>query len=73
MEERDIARVLKRGFPVPDKALREDLLQRCLDVLGEDEGEAEDEGVVLADEQLEMLAAAGVLRPPMNGDSNDTF
>ena len=71
MAERDIERVLERGFPVPDKGFRENLLQRCLAVLGQDESvEFDDlsEGVVIDDAELEWLAAAGDVSIVNNGD-----
>jgi len=71
MTERDIERVLERGFPMPDKGFRENLLQRCLAVLGQDDGVELDhlsDGVVLDDAELELLAAAGDLSAVNNGN-----
>lgn len=54
MGERGMAQLLNCDFSVGTEAFREDLLKRCLAVLGADDG-----GICLADEDLEMLAAAG--------------
>ena len=54
MDEERIARILSRGFSDGTESFRDDLLDRCLAVLG-----AEDQGRVVSDEELELLAAAG--------------
>lgn len=62
METRDVERALRRGFPVPGKNFRDELLERCLAVLGQDDGielDDLDEGIVLDDATLELLSAAG--------------
>ena len=53
MDETEITRVLK-SFAEEDEAHKEELLQRCLAVLGEEEECSE-----LDDSDLDMLAAAG--------------
>lgn len=55
MDDKGIERVLRRGFAPPGEAVREGLLRRCLAAL--DEGQ--DECAELADDELDMLAAAG--------------
>ena len=51
--EAKLERLMKQDFSVGTDAFREDLLSRCLAVLGEDGG------VELSDDDLDMLAAAG--------------
>ena len=55
MNVKMIERVLSRDYSVGKQAFKEKLLQRCLAEL--DQG---DEGLELADDELDMLAAAGV-------------
>jgi len=52
MDEAEIARILSR-WAKPDEAFFEELLQRCLAVLGQNGSGKLDDG------DLEMLAAAG--------------
>ena len=54
--ERMIERLMKSDFSAGTDAFREDLLARCLDVLGADD----DQCAEVDDSDLEMLAAAGV-------------
>lgn len=75
MEERELAnmleRVLGQGLPEGVEEFRDDLLARCLDAI--------DDKVVafeLADDDLEMLAAAGDLAslgelPPLGADETE--
>ena len=57
MNEREFeemfAKLMKQDFSVGTEKFREELLQRCLQILDQDEG------VELDDSELEMLAAAG--------------
>ena len=53
MDEKDIERVLRKGFPAPGDKARQTLLEQCLDVLGQDDC------AVIEDDALDMLAAAG--------------
>ena len=57
MDDRELdtllGRLMKQDFSVGTDAFREDLLERCKAVLNEDEG------TVLDDADLDMLAAAG--------------
>lgn len=59
MNEREfdqrLEQLMKQDLSAGTEAFRDDLLARCLDVLGADE----DEGVELSDSDLDMLAAAG--------------
>jgi hypothetical protein len=55
MNDKMIERVLSRDYSVGKQAFKENLLQRCLAEL--DQG---DQGMELADDELDMLAAAGV-------------
>ena len=59
MSEREIEKmleqVLQRDPSVGTEQFREDLLARCLEVLGADD----DEAVALDDEELDLLSAAG--------------
>lgn len=55
MEEKQLEKVLARDYSVGTEAFRESLLARCLDVLGKGA-----EPQVVSDDDLEMLAAAGV-------------
>ena len=59
MEERDFEKRLEelmtQDLSVGSETFRENLLSRCLAVLNE----AEDEGIELSDDDLDMLAAAG--------------
>lgn len=57
MEVNEIEHILAGDFSEGTEWFRERLLQRCLAVLGQ----AEDEGVALEDDEIEFLAAAGVL------------
>lgn len=67
MEEKDIERILRQGFPLPGEASRDDLLQRCLALI--DEADVRE----IADEELEMLAAAGQPFPSVDiVPSNET-
>ena len=52
--EQTLERLMKLDFSVGTEEFRDDLLSRCLDVLGED-----DECAVLDDDVLDLLAAAG--------------
>ena len=52
MDEAEVKRILKR-WATADDAFREELLQRCLTELGRGSG------AKLADDDLELLAAAG--------------
>lgn len=54
VEEQDIIRMLSEDYSAGTDAFREELLERCLEVLGD-----EDHAVELDDQELEMLAAAG--------------
>lgn len=49
-----LERLLQRDPSAGSEAFREDLLARCLEVLG-----ADDEVVALDDDELDMLSAAG--------------
>ena len=60
--ESKIERLMKQDFSAGTEAFREDLLSRCLAVLNVDEGS------VISDEDLDMLAAAG--NPYENMDPN---
>ena len=53
MDERKIERILRRGLSDNPNAFRDNLLERCLDVL------CSFEPVPLEDDELDMLAAAG--------------
>ena len=58
MDEKDIKQAFSYDFSEGTEAFRDDLLARCLTTL-QDCAEDEDEGIVLEDEELDMLAAAG--------------
>ena len=51
--DRDVEQILKEDLSAGTDEFREALLQRCLAALGDDEG------APIADEDLDMLAAAG--------------
>ena len=51
--DREVERILKEDLSTGTDEFREALLQRCLAALGDDEG------TPIADEDLDMLAAAG--------------
>ena len=53
MGDRDVEQILKEDLSAGTDEFREALLQRCLAALGDDEG------APIADEDLDMLAAAG--------------
>lgn len=55
MEEKDLRRILQQDLSAGTEAFRDGLLMRCLPEVNA--GMAE--GVELADDELEMLAAAG--------------
>ena len=57
METIDIERILSQDLSAGTEAFRENLLERCLSVLGQ----ADSDGVELDDSEFEMLAAAGVI------------
>lgn len=54
MDEREIARILKQDLSVGTEAFRDNLLARCIAVLGTD-----DYAIELDDADLELLSAAG--------------
>lgn len=56
MDEKRIEQILAKDYSVGTERFRDELLARCLDVIGE-----KDEPQELADEEFEMLAAAGIL------------
>ena len=66
MDEQGIERILRRGLSDNPNAFRDELLERCLDVL------CTLEEVPLEDSELDMLAAAGdpsqIVQDPL--DSN---
>ena len=75
MDDADAARILKHDFSAGTESFREDLLGRCLAVLGsgEDErtaGSSESDAYrELDDDELDMLAAAGMPHfKPQDGD-----
>ena len=55
MDERDIERILRQDLSKGTDEFRDELLSRCLAVLGSQDG------VELDDSDLELLAAAGDL------------
>ena len=55
MDERDIERILRQDLSKDTDEFRDELLSRCLSVLGSQDG------VELDDSDLELLAAAGDL------------
>lgn len=55
MDEVDIARVLSADLSEGTEAFRDALLERCLSVIADG-----DDGMSLDDDQLELLAAAGL-------------
>lgn len=52
--EQMLERLMGRGLPVGSEAFRDALLERCLAEL-----DADDEGMVLDDAELDLLSAAG--------------
>ena len=64
MDEKQITNVLERDYSEGTEEFREGLLARCLDVL-----DAGDEINEVGDEDLEMLAAAGIFE--VNRDDDD--
>ena len=64
MDEKQITNVLERDYSEGTEEFREGLLARCLDVL-----DAGDEIHEVGDEDLEMLAAAGIFE--VNRDDDD--
>lgn len=58
MEDRDfecmLERVLEKGLPASSETFRDELLERCLSVL-----DADNEGVCIDDDELDLIAAAG--------------
>ncbi|MBQ9005935.1 MAG: hypothetical protein IJ092_06130 [Atopobiaceae bacterium] len=62
MDEKQITSVLEKDYSEGTEAFREGLLARCLEVL-----DAGAETRELADDDLEMLAAAGILET-LHGD-----
>lgn len=78
MVEKDVERALKRGFPLPDEASRESLLQSCLAVLGQGgdagfEADAEYDAIELDDESLTLLAAAGNVSASVLREGEDAW
>ena len=65
MEGIDIERILGQDLSIGTESFRESLLERCLSVLGQ---EAQD-GMELEDDEIEMLAAAGIVQQ----DPDDIF
>lgn len=66
MNDKSIERLMQQDLSEGTDEFRESLLARCLGVLGE-----EDNGSTLDDDDLEMLAAAGV--PGMPHDDGSTI
>lgn len=60
--EQMLERLLKQDFSAGTEAFRDSLLQRCLDVL------AEENGMELDDEDLELLSAAGDMTSMLGED-----
>lgn len=60
--EQTIAKLLSQDFSAGTETFRDSLLQRCLDVL------AEENGMELDDEDLELLSAAGDMTSMLGED-----
>ncbi len=63
MDEKEIARILKQDLSVGTEAFRDDLLARCIAVLGTD-----DYAIELDDADLELLSAAGDISAQIGAD-----
>ena len=65
--EEMVERLMKKDYSVGTEAFRDKLLQQCLDVLCE-----EDDAMLIEDQDLELLAAAGspFLTPSEGSNSN---
>lgn len=66
--EQMLEQSLQHDYSVGTEAFRDELLERCLTVLG-----AGDEGRVIADDDLEMLAAAGDVKLGIGGQVPETW
>lgn len=77
MNEKELAKLLRHDFSVGTEAFAEDLLERALAVLDEEEDSFslvdEGEGFELSDEQLDMLSAAGPMTTPMFDNQNGSW
>ncbi len=69
-----VKQLLKQDFSKGTETFREALLARCLELLGSDDISDDDgvTGVILSEDQLDMLAAAGDIEARlMNGEYDE--